>query len=655
MEAKGLRADLHVHSKNSNRPSQWILQKLGCPESFTQPLEIYRQAKKKGMDLVTISDHNTIEGALEIAHLEDAFISEEVTSYFPEDGCKLHVLTLDITEAQHEDISRIRENVYDLVSYLNQEGIIHVLAHPLFDINHKLTFSHFEKMLLLFTHFEANGARERHQNRALESMLQKLGPEKIKELAEKHNIKPNGDTPWIKTITGGSDDHSSLNIARMYTFVEGARTKDEFFESLSRGKSRAMGDPSTPETMAHNLYGIAYQYYKHTFKLERWVESDALLGFVDHALTLAPRTERPKGLLSRVQEFFISRKNASSIFRNKDNALTELVQQKGRAFLAENKRLQEILRSPGAGGEEKEKIWFHFVNEVSEQIIRHLGDTSLTNLSQARLFNIFQTIGSAGSVYSLIAPYFMSYRLFARDRQFAENCHLHLTGRGAHNSQKKDKSRIYLFTDTYHETNGVALTIQKQLAAARKNSKELHVITCSPARDTGGAVNFNPIGSYELPIYPEIKLYYPPFLKILKHCFRNPPTQIHASTPGPMGLCALVIGRTLDIPVYGTYHTAFPQYAFELTGDTDIELVMWKAMTWFYNQMDIVYVPSEATGRELCSKGVNEKKIRLYPRGIDTRHFRPDRKNGIWTSEYGLDRRSLKLLYVGRLSKEKKP
>ena len=69
-----MKIDLHVHSKHSTRPSQWFLQKLGCPESFTEPRRLYDIAKARGMDMVTIADHNTINGALEIAHLPDAFM-----------------------------------------------------------------------------------------------------------------------------------------------------------------------------------------------------------------------------------------------------------------------------------------------------------------------------------------------------------------------------------------------------------------------------------------------------------------------------------------------------------------------------------------------------------------------------------------------------
>ena len=651
MKTQDLKVDLHVHSKMSDRPSHWILQKLSCPESFTPPVKLYQVAKQRGMDLVTITDHNTINGSLEIAHLPDTFVSEEITTYFPEDKCKLHVLTLDITEAQHDDISRLRGNVYELSHYLNRHEIHHVLAHPLFDINHKLTLAHFEKMLLLFKNFELNGSRDNYQNHVLESVLKQLCQGQIEALADKHNMRPMGDQFWVKNITGGSDDHSSLNIARMYTVVSGAATKEEFFEGLKQGRSTASGEPATPKTMAHNLYGIAYQYYKSTFKLEGWVDKDSLLQFIDRALTTAAPDSRARSLITRLQDYLISKRPSVSYLFDNTTSISGLIQEKGNAFLANNAQFRKMLGSGEANGSKKEDIWFHFVNEVSEEIMRTLADTTLSSLSQARLFNIFQTMGSAGSVYTLVAPYFMAYRLFTKDRRFAESCHNACIGRDS--AIKADKPKVALFTDTYRETNGVALTIRMQLEAARKNGKNLYVITCHPDTETKDALNFTPIGYYELPEYPELKLYYPPFLKMLDFCFENEITQIHTATPGPVGLCALAIARTLNLPIYGTYHTAFPQYAAELTGDNNIEDLMWKAMIWFYNQMDLVYVPSKATGSELAAKGLSESRIKVYPRGIDIERFHPDKRCRFWESGYGMDRRSMKLLYVGRVSKEK--
>ena len=145
-----IRVDLHVHSKYSTRPSQWFLQKLGCPESFTEPLMLYQIAKQKGMSLITITDHNVIDGALEIAYLPDTFISEEITTYFSKDRCKIHVIALNITEKHHQDFQHIRQNLFELIDYLHQEHIHYILAHPFYSLNERLSMTHFEKRLLLF-------------------------------------------------------------------------------------------------------------------------------------------------------------------------------------------------------------------------------------------------------------------------------------------------------------------------------------------------------------------------------------------------------------------------------------------------------------------------------------------------------------------------
>ncbi|MDQ1240116.1 MAG: hypothetical protein QG577_2302, partial [Thermodesulfobacteriota bacterium] len=147
-----------------------------------------------------------------------------MTTYFPDDQCKLHVTVYNITEEQHKDIQHIRGNVFDFVSYLNQNAIFHSVAHPMYSVNGKLSVHHFEKCLLLFRNFEINGARNETQNKALVHVLGRLSPDLMDELAEKHQLAPLHQYPWQKRLTGGSDDHSSLTIACRYTEVPQANT-----------------------------------------------------------------------------------------------------------------------------------------------------------------------------------------------------------------------------------------------------------------------------------------------------------------------------------------------------------------------------------------------------------------------------------------------
>ncbi|MGO9311742.1 MAG: glycosyltransferase [Syntrophobacteraceae bacterium] len=644
-----MKVDLHVHSKYSIRPSQWVLQKLGCPESFTEPETLYRIARNKGMDMVTITDHNTISGALEIAHLDGTFISEEITTYFPEDGCKAHVLAYDIDEKIHADIQKVRENIYDLVKYLGEAGIIHILAHPLYSVNDKLSLSHLEKFILLFKNFELNGARDEYQNQTVRLIVENLTPEFVGDLIEKHRITPAFPEPWHKNLTGGSDDHSSLNIARQYTEVKFVKDLEEFLLGVETHQAEVAGKASSPVVLSHNLYGIAYQFYKRKFKFEKSVNRDLVLRFLERCLQSDP--EEATGLVSRV--LYSLRKNRTP--RQQEGAKVEdMLRFEANKLLQGDPVLMDIVKNGNGNLENRAERWFHFVNQVSNKVLLHFWNSLLGHLSGANFFNIFQSLGSAGALATVLAPYFVTFTVFSRDRAFSRSALSHFNPTTSDLGDGRSVKMAH-FTDTFYEINGVALTLQHQLKLARNSGKDLTVITCDAEKRPSieGVLNFEPIGVFEFAEYPEQKLFLTPFLEMLNYCYENQFTQIHTATPGPLGLAALAIGKFLKIPVSGTYHTAIPQYAHRLTGDGAIEDLVWKYIIWFYDQLDFILVPSNSTGDELIGKGINPEKIRLFPRGVDTQKFNPSKRNTARLSGSVGAAQGLKILYVGRISKEK--
>ena len=646
-----MKIDLHVHSAFSKRPSQWILQKISCPESFTDPIQVYRTAKKKGMSMVTLSDHNTIDGALEIAHLPDTFISEEITSYFPEDGCKVHVLALNITESQHLDIQKVRRNIFDLAAYLNREKIVHIQAHPLYGVNDRLTLAHFEQMILLFKNFELNGSRNDRQNQILARVLGSLTPMDIETLANKHGFEPKFDRPWKKNLTGGSDDHSGLNIARTYTSVHAAPTLDSFLRRLERGEARVISHPSTPQTMAHNLYGIAYQFYRNRFNLGRHAGKDRMLTFLDHSLM--PEAREDSGIISRVYAYLRKRKARSG--KGMPDTMMGLIRQETERMFQENPEFISLARPDARGTRDREKIWFDFVNQLSSKVLSHTGNHLLGQALGANLFNIFQTLGSLGGLYSLLAPYFVSFAHFAKDNEMNTLVLNRFDKKTSGSDIPRHRVKLGHFTDTFYEVNGVAHTLRQQVKTALKHDKHLIILTCEtdPGEPEEGVKNFSPIGGYDLPEYTGQRLTYPPFLEMLDYCYTQGFTHIHSATPGPVGLAALAIARILKLPLTSTYHTQFPQYAQALTGDDFIEDMTWRFMIWYYDQMDQIYVSSQNSWDELVEKGISSNKIRLIPRGIDTALFHPSKQGDILTRTYGVDPDAVKFLYVGRVSKEK--
>ena len=49
-----MKIELHVDPKFSTWPFQWVLQKIGCPESYTDPFRLREIALKNGMSTVTL-------------------------------------------------------------------------------------------------------------------------------------------------------------------------------------------------------------------------------------------------------------------------------------------------------------------------------------------------------------------------------------------------------------------------------------------------------------------------------------------------------------------------------------------------------------------------------------------------------------------------
>src|SRR5436190_8907159 len=260
------RCDLHIHSRFSARSEEWLFRRFDFPDSYTDPRDLYQLLRERAMDFITITDHDTIDGSREIADLDHTFISEEVTTFFPHDPCKLHLLVWGISEAQHAEITALRENIYDLQSYLQREAIGHSVAHPLYNINGKLEATHLERLILLFKHFEGiNGLRDALLSVLARELLSGLTPQKIDELANRHNLQPTHPEPWQKIFTGGSDDHGGQFVAGAFTETPKARTAAEFLQHIRGGDCEPRGEGGTPLALSHGFYNTVSCFIQDRF------------------------------------------------------------------------------------------------------------------------------------------------------------------------------------------------------------------------------------------------------------------------------------------------------------------------------------------------------------------------------------------------------
>lgn len=639
--SKFYKADLHVHSSHSNKPSIWALRKFNCPESFTSPLYIYETAKKKGMDYVTITDHNSISGALEIAHLPDAFISAEVTTYLPDDGSKLHTIALDIDEGIFNDLMHLRTNIYDLTAFLRQRDIVHYIAHPLYDMNERLSVSTIEKLLLLFEVFEIkNGSRAKRYSRLIADILSSLTPERMEYLANKHDMAPKGETPWAKSVVAGSDDHSGFFVGRAYTASTGGHTIKDFIRSIRDQKTWAAGDDGDALTLAHSIYGIGYRFYKERLETRRGNS----FPFINALLRNIFNVDQDKSsLFDKI--YFLIRKNIPEVYGGYDSKTFEEILDREAKLLLNDSGFIETISAAGIN----RKV-FAVASYLANRLI-YIYTERLTRMNlSSGILNMANSLSTIGFVHLLASPYYISFHHQHRSKELIRS----LEEEFLSDSRSEPRQKIALFTDTLNEINGVAITIRRLIETAKRQGIELVVIT-STNEKTGyrdGVMNFRSVGDFALPEYPELKLHFPPILDIIDYFEKEEFTRIHASTPGTLGLLSLFISRLMNIPISGTYHTDIPQYVKSLTNDTFLENVAWNFMIWFYNLMEEVMVPSSSTRQQLVQRGLSTGKAKPLPRWVDTEMFSPSKRDPLIWRRLGLGG-AVKFLYVGRVSKEK--
>lgn len=628
------RADLHVHSKYSNRPSEWLLQRLGVPECYTEPAEVYDLCRKNGMDFVTITDHNSIEGPLEIAHLPNTFVSNEVTTYFPEDGCKVHVLVFGINESQFRDIQRLRRSIYDFRDYLFDNDIAYSVAHPLYAVNDRLTVEHFERLIVLFKHFEAiNGARKPTAGVLVRAILGNLTPRLVADFANQYDIDPRDDRPWNKVFTAGSDDHSALHIARAYTMTPVATNTGEFLERLRSGDHSPAGASGSSLTMARSFYAIAYSYYR-----------DRTLGRGDRGRE--PFDEVLKRLL---QEGAVEAslplngngeaKRHKSFFGGGRNGNLAILKQ-----LAGVKVKSNALASPDVR-------CFDTASAIGQKMASKAIKKAVTKVRKGKFNEAAQSLSGLGTVGLAVAPYLAAFY-----SQHKDDLRLEAVARRFRSARllRRRPQRALWFTDTLGQVNGVARTVVESTQRARDKGFEVEVIGCSAnGEDFDKPIHlFEPVTSFKMPEYADLQVAIPPFLEVLEHCERRQASEVIISTPGPVGLLGLAVGRLFSLPVTGIYHTDFPLYLRYLTGSGVLETLAWTYMRWFFGHMDRLFMPSRATMQQLESHGVDASSMSLFRRSVDLNRFHPARRRTDFWDRFGLND-APKVAYVGRVSKEK--
>jgi predicted metal-dependent phosphoesterase TrpH len=242
-----LRADLHVHTCHSKQSG--TLTFLGSRDCYSAPEAVYRTARARGMDLVCITDHDSIDGALELLERRpgagDIIVGEEVTCRLPDGGIEVHIAAYGIDEALHRDLQALRGNVFDVTARLRQAGVFFALNHLLHFYRGQVPFDSYLRLLDEVDALEVRNGTMLPAHNVLSE-----------QIAASWVTPP--ERPRLGTI-GGSDAHTLRRVGLTWTSAPG-RTAGEFLSSLRRGHGRPGGRHGGVTAVAGDAYGVVGSY-----------------------------------------------------------------------------------------------------------------------------------------------------------------------------------------------------------------------------------------------------------------------------------------------------------------------------------------------------------------------------------------------------------
>jgi len=563
MTLQTTRVDLHVHSTASQLSKLGVQRSLGLPECATSPLEVYELAKRRGMDYVTITDHDTIDGVLTLADRPDVFVSEELTVSFRREPQAVHVLCYGIDGVDHEWLQGHNHDVELCAAYLHEREITCALAHPFYAVAAPLTARHRRRLAQLFPIWETrNGSRAKELNLPAFVYIETRGG----------------------TGIGGSDDHAGIDIGRTYTETPAAPTPQAFLEHLRHGRATSHGDQGSAAKWAHAAMALAVR----------------ALGSGDDTGRLDPRTALT--IVERVMREGDARAGATAADLGPEHARGLL-----RAWLT----------SVDLDIDESELLAMFQADDFSHADLfrrarraheHHLATAVQRVMALPDAGGSLSLPGAAADLFDACVPaipYAPAAAFLGREKAKLV-------------TREGERARVALIAEGLGAMHGVTHTID-EIRERGVPGFEVEAIGTDPSVDRRLAA----VAEIDVPFYAGLQIGVPSVPAIVEALSEGRYDVVHLCSPGPAGLAAWLLARMMDVPIVGSYHTELAAYAGLRSGQAQLEALASVALGAFYGACDVVLSPSPASDGRLAELGVSAERVTRWDRGVDVSRFDP--------------------------------
>ena len=555
---------MHVHSTASQLSKLGIQRSLALPECATEPEEVYELAKRRGMDFVTITDHDQISGAQSIAHYPDVFVSEELTVWFKNEPQAVHVLCYGITPEDHEWLQAHNKSVEECAEYMRQRDITCALAHPFFYVEAPLTARHRRRLAQLFPIWETrNGSRAKELN-----------------LPAFVYIETHGGT-----AIGGTDDHAGVDIGRTFTETPMVATPAEFLAHIRCGNAASHGDQGSAAKWTHAAMALAIRSLGDG-ETTRRADPEALLKITERVLNEG-------NVRSGTEQGDVGPEDALAVLRAWLEAMDLGI---------DERQLLRFLQD----GELSHNDLYRRAKRIHERELGRVVNETMAIVQEGQTPDLMKTATQLFDACLPAIPYSAAAAFLGREK----NKLIRTDG---------DRPRVALLADGISATHGVTHAIQ-QIRERGVPGFEVEVIGTDPDVDR----RLSAVAEIDVPFYKGMKLGVPTVPALVDAIAEGRYDLVHVCAPGPAGLGGWLIAQLLELPLVGSYHTELGSYAGLRSGQAHIEVLANYALGKFYGACDQVLSPSAATDQRIEELGVEAEKIGRWDRGVDIKRFSPE-------------------------------
>jgi glycosyltransferase involved in cell wall biosynthesis/predicted metal-dependent phosphoesterase TrpH len=515
------------------------------------------------MDFVTITDHDTIAGALEIAHLPGVFVSEELTVWFKGEPQAVHVLCYGITQEDHEWLQAHNDSVEECAEYLVAHDITAALAHPFFAVEAPLTPRHRRRLAKLFPIWETrNGSRAKELN-----------------LPAFVYIETHGGTG-----IGGTDDHAGIDIGRTFTETPQAHNPAQFLAHIREGNAVSHGAQGGAAKWTHAAMSLAIRALGDGETAGR-PDPGAVLKIVERVMN--------EGNVRRGEtQQDIGPQDALALLRSWLGAMNLEV---------DERRLIAHLQDGDIGHDDL----YRRARRIHERELARVVHETVAVLGEGRLPDPTRVAAEFFDACIPAVPYAAATAFLGREK-------LKLTRTDG------DRPRVALVADGLSSTHGVAHAIQ-QVRDLGVPGFEVEVIGTDADVDR----RLSAVAEVDVPFYAGLKVGVPSITSITEVIAEGRYDLVHVCSPGPAGVAAWGIAKLLELPLAGSYHTELAAYAALRSGYGHLEVIADYALGKFYGACDVVLSPSAASDERLETIGVDPAIVARWDRGVDLSRFDP--------------------------------